>query len=657
MSRFWPLWLGYLGVWFVIVPMSLHASLRWNSTTVAVQRMMLSTAKEGGIVMGAITAVLAVMAVWSFLYNARSVSGTASLPIRREGVFLSVSLAGLLPLLAANVLIVLMSLAVMALHGVVDVMAALIWLAVVSLLLLFFYGFALLCAQLTGNILVLPVVYAVLNFTACAVEALITTVCSCFVYGLEDAGDYFFSFLSPCVKLFEALDYKSIRAYNDTKEVYEVIGYCFEGWGAVAAYALAGVVLAALALWLYRRRRMESAGDVVAIDVLKPVFKYCLTFGCALVIGIILYSIAGVEDTGRLETMLPLLCFMLLGAFIGYFAAEMLIRKSFAVWRGHWAGLGVSLVLIALFMFAMEFDLFGYERRVPEAEDVEAVTVRASGETVTLEEPDNIAAVIGLHESIVENKAWHESFDGGDVVLIPATEEIKYTVDTLDAYAQRIQNCWIDYLRADGSTISRRYALYYVEGDPSTYGDTITLQNILNCQEAVEERKATAFQLTAENIIDGRISAQVFADEAEGLENVYSGREDFYDVEIGEYLGDLSRAEEDRSYKSTYTWCFTAEELEELYYTCILPDIANGTLGHIWLITDEDYYATVYDARIDIDARIPRPTGQLSDDYSGSYIYEYFYTYPTVDSVRTNAWLAEHGIPLHTFAEFQHAGK
>ena len=659
-SRFWPLWLAYLGIWVLLMPMNLHASLRWNDSAISAQRQILSGAIEGGLIFGVIAAVLAVMAVWSFLYNARSMSGTASLPLRREGVFLSVSLAGLLPLLATHVLVALLTLGILGLHGVPAVGAVLQWLAVVSLILLFFYGFALLCAQLTGNILVLPVVYTVLNFTAYVVEAVVTSLLSVFVYGLDATGNMKLEFLSPAIRIYSRLQRRTIDHFDPVKQTYETVGYYLDGWSTLIVYALVGVALAGFALWLYRRRKMETAGDVVAIEILKPVFKYCLSFGCALVLGMLLYSFFRLEDNGQLETMLTLLGFMVLGAFIGYFAAEMLIHKSFRVWRGHWRGLGISLAVMALLMFAMEFDLFGYERRVPETGEVENVMIRASGENVLLEDPENIAAAIALHESIIENKTWHEgagrsSYSGAAETV--AVEDIKYVSYVETKPVERSQNCWIDYQLSDGRTLSRRYTLRYVLGDPATYGDTLTLQQLLNCQEAIDQRKATAFALTAENIIDGYVRAQIFAHEVEGLEGVYGGMMDFYDVKTGEYLDDLRWAEEGHSYYGTCTWEFTAEELEELYYTCILPDIADGTLGRIWLITDGDYYSTVYNANINIDGRIPRPKSKMGEYAYEPYLYEYFDTHPTVDSVRTNAWLREHGIPLHTHAEFQNAGK
>lgn len=197
-TRFWPIWFFYLAVWFVAMPLVLNASMSWSISAVSIQSAVLSIAHTGGLIVGGIFAVFAAMAVWSFMYSARSMSGTACLPIRREGVFLSVTLAGLLPMLAVNVLIFLLCIGVQALRGFVDVGLLAQWLAIVSMQLVFFYGFSVFCAQLTGSILVLPVVYAVLNFTAFVVESLVQQLFNIFIYGANVGGDgLVLSFLSP----------------------------------------------------------------------------------------------------------------------------------------------------------------------------------------------------------------------------------------------------------------------------------------------------------------------------------------------------------------------------------------------------------------------------------------------------------------------------
>ena len=82
----------------------------------------------------------------------------------------------------------------------------------------------------------------------------------------------------------------------------------------------------------------------------------------------------------------------------------------------------------------------------------------------------------------------------------------------------------------------------------------------------------------------------------------------------------------------------TAEEALAFYETAIAPDCADGTLCRRWLILDETYAATVYDVEISIDLN-----ARVSTD---NYSYESLYFRPQTDSVRTVAWLQEHGVNL-----------
>ena len=57
--------------------------------------------------------------------------------------------------------------------------------------------------------------------------------------------------------------------------------------------------LLALALLLYRRRALETAGDAVAVPWLRPVFKYFMALGGALALAGVLFWVALVRARRR----------------------------------------------------------------------------------------------------------------------------------------------------------------------------------------------------------------------------------------------------------------------------------------------------------------------------------------------------------------------
>jgi ABC-2 type transport system permease protein len=88
---------------------------------------------------------------FSYTFNTRSNSFFASLPIRREGMYLTNYLSGLFWFIAANVIIFLLTLLVTAGSGKMDITVLLQWLAIVSLEGFIFYSMATFSATVRGT--------------------------------------------------------------------------------------------------------------------------------------------------------------------------------------------------------------------------------------------------------------------------------------------------------------------------------------------------------------------------------------------------------------------------------------------------------------------------------------------------------------------------
>ncbi len=81
---------------------------------------------------------------------------------------------------------------------------------------------------------------------------------------------------------------------------------------------------------LYKRRDMESAGDVVAIAPLRPVFQLICSLAAAFLLGNLFYTLpfGSSPADGSAQAVVYALC-MSAAAFIGWFCAAMLVNKSF----------------------------------------------------------------------------------------------------------------------------------------------------------------------------------------------------------------------------------------------------------------------------------------------------------------------------------------
>ena len=617
-KRFWPLWVSYAIVWIIILPLPLMNALRYMGDNIlyANQSMVLELGNMVGCIMSFIFCAFAAMAVFNYLYSSKSAGMMAALPIKREGMFLTQFLAGLLPLLAVNIIVFLLSLGIEAIYGAVSVAHLLMWLAMVSMMNVLFFGFASFCAMLTGHLLVLPAVYFLLNFTVVAVEYIAENLLSKFVYGMSGFGDPVLSFLSPAYHILSENKVISSFITMTDGSIYTT-GYYFNDWIILGIYCAVGLVLGALALLVYHRRNMETSSDVVAIRPLKPIFKYCLAGGCALVLGILIFSVVYSSSAAHKNAFLWLIAFMLIGGFIGYFAAEMLIKKSFRVWRNGWKGFIIFSVIVVALVCVSEFDLFGFEKRVPDPENIESVGLTSGGQTAFMENEANIADVLDLHKSIISHKSENEQMMYEYSIYGYET----YAYSDYESYCYPV-NFSIIYTLKNGKTMEREYRLYYSSGmmaDPGS--DVMTLNSVFNCQEAIESRKELDIMVDQSTIVNAYINWYRQSDETGAVTDLYAASASDIPAETAWEYG---------------TYSLTDAEVMDLYYNCILPDISDGTLGRVWLVQDEDYYNTVYDCNLSID---------LSERLSETeYNHGYFYTYPTVDSYRTNAWLAEHGI-------------
>ena len=409
MARFWPLWAVYGLIWLFLIPLNM-LSLYFNRFMSSAPENRLFDASRDlpglaapGLYLAAFFAVLCAMAVFGYLYNSRSSCWTHALPVRREALFTTQYMAGLsfllLPQAAVAVLTAMIELAFLpSAHWGAALGALLAWLAAQCGVCLFFFSFAAFCAMFTGHILALPAFYGILNFLAVTIYSLVQSLLVRFFFGynIYADADRVVEYLSPVYALQRAV------------EVPDLSPPYFNSPGTVAAYAVVGVVLAAAALYVYRRRHAETAGDVVAIPLVRPLFKYGVSFCSGLCLGMFTSIFFGWGGSG----MTVLTICVLVWSVVGYFAAEMLLRKSFRVFK-RWKGALIMPVVLLALCLACELDLFGVERRVPNADDVESLSIfletgypSDSGRSYsdTLTDPVTIQKFLALHRAIVNDR-------------------------------------------------------------------------------------------------------------------------------------------------------------------------------------------------------------------------------------------------------------
>lgn len=549
LKRFWPIWASY-GVILLLVPLTFL--LTWldrneilDINIVAMD--LLGFVSPMGLILSAVWSIVSAMAVFSYLYNSRSVQLYHALPIRREGLYLTNYLSGLSFLVLPLGVVFLFTLAVEAVSGTLLLWPLFQWLIAQVCFALFFYSFAAFCALFVGHIMALPVFYGILNFLAFGMSQLLSELFRQFVYGYHSwpAMSQLAQWLSPFIVLYRE---GGVRVAEDG-------GYFFTGLATALAYALAGLVLAAVGLVVYRTRPLETAGDVVAVKWVRPVFKYGVAFCAAVTIGIFLRELFRTLLPGGLWTMLGL---MVLGGLIGYFAAEMLLRKTFRVLRRSWKGaLALCLVLTAAAL-TMNYDLIGFNR-APSRYNVVSVYLwgpytypsdSASHFDIYCTDSEDIEAVLALHQAIardqqeLQDRLEHDRYSTG------------YDPENPDQPLVQSQNVYFSYNLADGSQLTREYTLQLYSTDLEDPDSVASLlNNIINAPDAIENSYFSGVE--SQDAFDSLAEASV--------ENVYNAGSQTYDS-----LEVLSEAD------------------RNALLAAVRSDLAAGRLGQRYLFDDKE---------------------------------------------------------------------
>ena len=490
LQRFWPLWLGYVLIWLLLLPLPLLnelADYHGVPTVADASYYLLQIGAYGGLVMGAVFGIFFAMAMFAYLTNPRATQGFHSMPVRRETLYATNYLTGLVCMVSALVLAFALAGITAACFGALDLTALGTALLAAVLSVLFFYSFGVFCMMFTGQILAAPVFYGILNVLAAGMEWLVRTFAGNFLYGYSGySAPETFAFLSPAWELVCVLDVSNVARVDRilSDGTYQVIRggeYMLSGLGVLGIYAAVGIVLAVLGLLVYRRRASEATGSIVTVAWARPIFKYGVAVCAAFSLGQLIYFLVFGLNLHNGQYSLPgTIACMLFTGLLGYFAAEMLLHKSFRVWRTGRVGALVFSAVLVCFGVGMSLDLTGFEGYVPAAEQVESVSVYLSstGDYFhgRLSEPESVGAALAAHRALIADKDRQLAYRDR------ATEESSNTA--------RIYSFELNYTLTDGRVVRRSYKDCHITaaelGEAGSIAQTAT--TLLNCPEAARSR-------------------------------------------------------------------------------------------------------------------------------------------------------------------------
>ncbi len=362
-------------------------------------------------VIAIIIAALVGCTVFAYLNRVNSASFMHSLPVRREKLFFAHYAAGA----AILVLPIFITSVVIGLH-VESALYGLLFFLADTVYSIGVFSFATMVCQLSANTLGGLFFTGFGLFTPAILEGF-------FVYLME----------------------QNLYGYTGQWSNYLVIRYCYLMPESVLSplgliYVGAIIAFTAVGTILYKKRNTELAGDLIAF----PKIRQLLTLICGVLAGMCAYLIFGN------------LYMFLLFAVICVVCVNFAVRKKFTV-KGALTPAIVATLLFGIVLATVKYDLTGFERRVPDVEDVVSVKVDngiyyypATKEEYSHEkgtiyykytrpeitESQNIEKVTELHRDLIGNKHFYSS-------------------------GERTSRVNLEYTLKNGRKLRRGYILYY----------------------------------------------------------------------------------------------------------------------------------------------------------------------------------------------------
>lgn len=385
-TRFVPLWALY-AVGLLLIMLSTISGTLW-SHPVRLLDISLEALSLANLLYGALCAQL----LFGELFNSRLCNALHAMPVTRSARFVSHICAGLLFAFVPNLLVSALMMPYLGQFWYI----ALLWLGAICLQYVFFFGVGVLSVMCTGSRFAMVVVYAIINFLSLVVYWFVeviflpmmpgvlvdenTFLLFCPVSYLVSNSDYIqFSYTTP--------DRYYIGGGNYLNEKFVGFG---EGWIYLFILAAIGIAALAGALLLYRRRKLESAGDFMAVKWLSPIFLVLYTL-CA---GAFLSIFGELFGNGQY------IVFLIAGLIIGFFTGRMLLERTIRVFRKkNFLQLGILTAVMLLSLWVVHTDLLGIVSYVPDPQDV-AYVVYDSRDAYNVECTDmgSIEKICEIHQ-------------------------------------------------------------------------------------------------------------------------------------------------------------------------------------------------------------------------------------------------------------------
>ena len=422
MRRFWAIPALAFLVYFLSGAFPILMSYRHLNTLANYIEMSLNNQQPFYMFAHLMFPIISAVVIFRYLQGISSVSVMHAMPFTRAKLYNSGFISGLIliisPILVNGLILLAISKPVFSEYGteagmVVDTVNlfaradVLHWICISILIVIVTYAISVFAGIVTGNALMHFAMASWFNFLIPALYGVFIAYFSQFLYGFDTSGNW----LEYGMKISPFLNVLQDKGeFGVFTTIYYIVNF-------VLLYVIAGV--------LYQKRKLEHATDSLAFGFLEPVICYLIAFLGMTLLGFY-FQVLG-------EAELYMYAGFAAGTLIFFIIGQMIVKKTPRIYNmKSLKSFGIYVLIAVLFLLGLNFDLTGFEKRIPNVSDVKSFTLRediaarnfntnydyTNGNGImykgdknglTFKDPENIKAVTALQKKIIDNRDQFEN--------------------------------------------------------------------------------------------------------------------------------------------------------------------------------------------------------------------------------------------------------
>lgn len=334
--------------------------------------------------------VLVSILLFKYTNEEKSSSFIHGLPISKRKLYITNILTGIvmyvIPFLINLIIIILLNIGEMGKYlQFADIMK---WFGVCMLYNTIFFAFATFIGTFCASKISHGILTYILMYAPIGGLAIASIIMESALFGFKGLSNNLEEFRGwPFIKIIE--DFREMGSYYLSQTIK------FET-STIIIYIASIIVMLVLGYFIYKKRKLEITKEFIAFKGLRSFVKYVATF----LVNLLSYMyFCDVFEENKIVTLLASFIITL----IAYLIIEMILKKTYKVFKSI-IGFIVYAVIVTIGFVILNTGAFGYETRIPKAEDVQEVDFSLSSDTINFREKQNIENVIDFQQKLINEK-------------------------------------------------------------------------------------------------------------------------------------------------------------------------------------------------------------------------------------------------------------